>query len=43
MMLLSLLLLPLAAAGLIALTRRRTLMELAHTVAAMANAWPRAR
>jgi hydrogenase-4 component F len=34
-MLLSLLLLPLAAAGLIALTRRRTLMELAHTVAAM--------
>ena len=37
MMLLSLLLLPLAAAGLIALTRRRALMELAHTVAAMAT------
>ncbi|HEV8721477.1 MAG TPA: proton-conducting transporter membrane subunit [Candidatus Binatia bacterium] len=37
MMLLSLLLIPLAAAGLIALTRRRTLMELLHTLAGMAT------
>jgi len=37
MMLLSLLLIPLAAAGLIALTRRRALIELLHAVAAMAT------
>jgi hydrogenase-4 component F len=37
MMLLSLLLIPLAAAGLIVLTRRRTLMELLNTLAGMAT------
>ncbi|MDO8700216.1 MAG: hydrogenase 4 subunit F [Deltaproteobacteria bacterium] len=37
MMLLSLLLIPLAASGLIALTRRRALTELLHAVAAMAT------
>jgi hydrogenase-4 component F len=37
MMLLSLLLIPLAAAGLIAMTRRRALIELLHAVAAMAT------
>ena len=37
MMLLSLLLIPLAAAGLIALTHRRALIELLHAVAAMAT------
>ncbi|MBI2227858.1 MAG: hydrogenase 4 subunit F [Deltaproteobacteria bacterium] len=37
MMLISLLLIPLAAAGLIALTRRRALMELWHALAALAT------
>jgi len=37
MMLLSLLLIPLAASGLIAIARRRALMELLHSVAAMAT------
>jgi hydrogenase-4 component F len=37
MMLLSLLLIPLAASGLIAIARRRALMELLHAVAAMAT------
>lgn len=37
MMLLSLLLIPLAASGLIAIVRRRALMELLHAVAAMAT------
>jgi hydrogenase-4 component F len=37
MMLLSLLLIPLAAVGLIAMTRRRALIELLHAVAAMAT------
>ena len=37
MTLLSLLLIPLGAAGLIAVTRRRALMELSHVVAAMAT------